>query len=299
MNFRPFSFLFFTILIIFTSCLKKSGESFKNDLIQFNLKGKVKKIIEINYSESGKYTTTIFFNEDGFISEQSSFNPDGSLIRRWKYDYDNQNRKLTRRCYVLNDSLSYTISYYYNKHDSLVSTKQVNGKSSLGPHSIISYDNKQHRINETFWDQKSTMETQINYIYSKDGMIIEETHLDSVLHQTWKQLYNYNTQGLKDEITYVSLQGKLINRIKYKYDNEIIKEVCFYNSENKLVNTTNYSYNKEGDISETIENDLIQKKLIKHTFEYKYDKHGNWISLTGRLNENVEILMTRKLEYFE
>lgn len=161
MHFRTSLLLPILMLAMIWACQKPPQGNIKSDLDLRNLKGNVKTITEINYTISGKYQTTILFNEDGFITEQTTYNPDGSLIRKWINEYDDQNRQLSRHCYVRNDSLSYILHYRYNSHGKLASTHVLAPDNRLITQYATQYDEKQNVIKETALAEDATFK----YLY--------------------------------------------------------------------------------------------------------------------------------------
>jgi hypothetical protein len=94
------AWIWFVLLPVLSSCLKKQVDKLESDKDILKLQGNVKSMLDINYSVSGKYTTYFAFNKKGCIVEQTSYNNDGSLIRKWIYTYDSKNNKQKRYCYV-------------------------------------------------------------------------------------------------------------------------------------------------------------------------------------------------------
>ena len=300
MYYRFFVCLSITILLIFTSCIKHLPDNKNNDLDQWKLRGNVKTLSEINYSKSGKYKTNISFNKDGYVLEQSSFNPDGSLIRKWKYDYDSFNHKQKRYCYVLRDSLSYILKYYYNNKEKLISLRISDIDTISKLRTTIFYDDNQNIIEENTFGQKLNLEQQVKYSFDSNNRVIEENHIDSLNNQQWKQKYTYNVNGTDEEIAYFSAGNNLLKRVTYKY----IKKknpslVSYYDAANKLVSTTEYAYNHYGDAIEIIEKNIINKQQNIQISKYKYDKNGNWTFLSEYKNQNPENLITRELKYYK
>lgn len=293
------SLIFFSIFFILSSCAKKSKDLKGNDLEQWNLKGNIKSVSEINYSETGKYDTNILFNNDGFVTKQTSYNPDGSLIRKWVYKYDGQNRKLTRDCYVQKDSLSYTMHYYYNESGKIAGTKTVKSNGILGSQYDCQYDKNQNVIKETTIGENATFENLVMQKYNDKNNVISETYIDSVLHREWKQTYQYNSSGLKEEISYWSMQGKLIKKTIYTYtEDKKLEKVCQFDAEIKLVSTTSYKYDNQGNLIENLALFPDNKTPQKQTFQYKYDQQGNWTFVSESTNDKLGNIMTRKLVYF-
>jgi hypothetical protein len=299
MYFRAMFYLQILGLIIFNSCIKQPSSDLNDDRLQWNLKGNVESLSEITYSTSGKYVTTISFNKAGFVSEQVSYNPDHSLIRRWVYKYDEQNRKLTRDCYVQKDSLSYTMYYYYNQQGKIANTKTIRSNGVLGSQKIYQYDNNQNVTKESVLGENATLENSILHQYNEKNELTKETYIDSALHRDWKQIYKYNSKGLKEEILYLSMKDSLVKKTKYTYlENKKIDQTFVYNAENELLSTTTYKYDRQGNTIEILELLPDNKTPKKQVFQYKYDKRGNWTFLSQSANDVQENIMTRKVEYF-
>lgn len=296
---RAYIFGLIIIAQLVTSCNKKNV-AINNELKEWKLQGAVKSISETDYSKSGIYTTNLRFNPDGYIQEQSAFNPDGSMIRKWKYDYNDKNQKLTRFCYVLNDSLSEILHYSYNENDKIAEEKLLNPQGKLISNIEHEYNADQNEIEKRFINENAKIQGWISYRYDDKKNVIEELHSDSAIRQHWKQKKIYNPKGLNVEILYLSLNDSLIKRSTFTYlHNNQVGEACFYNGQNKLISKTTYEYDKQLNITSKLMYYPLDKKREKHTFVYEYDKHKNWTSRYDYINKDVNDIITRKLEYYK
>jgi hypothetical protein len=299
MYFRSFLSSLLFGLIILSSCIRQSPHDRKNDREQWNLKGNVKSLSEITYSTNGKYVTNISFNKHGFVDLQSSYNPDGSLIRKWKYQYDKQDKKLTRHCYVRNDSLSYIMHYHCNDQDKITLIRIFSPNGILKSQTYNEYDKSLNIIKETTFGKDTTaIEKEVLHRYNENDKIQEETYLDFILNKKWKQVYKYNSKGLKAEVLYFTVTDSLLNRETYKY-NELDQTVEFelYNSNGQLLNSTAYKYDQQGSAIEIVKSFTDGTPLEKQSFKYRYDKHGNFVLLLKFLNDNLETTIERKIKY--
>ena len=292
-------FIYIILLFTFNSCLKHQSENSKNDREISKLKGNVKSVSEINYSGAGKCLTNILFNKNGFISKQESFNADGSLIRRWVYSYDQNNHPITRKCWVQKDSLSYTMYYYYNADKKLTSTRLIKSNGILGTLDTIRYDTKLNTLFERNFGENNLLGNSILKKFNNRNEVIEESYSEYIIHTQGKFKYKYNSKHLQEEVSSWTNKETLVSRIHYTYfEDNNIKETESYNSTNKLVSIIKYKYDKEGNMIEKIE--LLPDNTImkKSTYNYQYDKQGNWTSFFGYVNNKIETIMTRKLEYY-
>ena len=299
MSFRYSLLLTMVILAMLCGCKKKQPLNVPNDLQQFNLKGKVKSISEINYSTTGKYHTRILFNEKGFITEQTSYNPDGTLIRKWINDYDKDIYKTSRHCYVLNDSLSYILRYYYNRQGKLIWTKLFNARESLISIYSTEYDDSLNIIKETLLGEDANFKHLVVHSYNSQNKIEEDIFIDSVRNKTWKQMYRYNNQSQVEEITIKSPNDSLIKKTKYTYlINNKIDKAFHYTAHLALESITAYSYDSLDNIVSMTELSPDKVPLKEQTYQYNYDQQGNWTFLSESINHQPGNIITRSIEYY-
>lgn len=286
----------FLIVQIGVSCSKSNID---NDLKRWRLHGAVKSVSEIDYSHTGKYNTFLLFTPDGYIQEQSSFNPNGSLIRKWVFQYNTRNQKLSRSCYVLNDSLSGILHYSYNQ-DKLIEEKLLNPHGGLISETDYEYDVNRNEVERRFLNQNAKIQGRILSLYDSKKNVIEELHIDSALRQHWKLKNKYNQEGLNVEILYLLLNDSLIKKSTYSYlSDKQVGEAGFYNGKNELISKTIYQYDKHSNTTSKIIFYIPDKKIEKHLFVYEYDKHKNWTSRKEYINDEIDDIITRKLEYYK
>ncbi|HLN72584.1 MAG TPA: hypothetical protein VK205_04765 [Prolixibacteraceae bacterium] len=286
-------------LCILFSCKKETTRIITNDYQQYNLKGKVKSISEINYSANGKYRTIIQFDEQGFIKEQASYNPDGSLIRKWVNEYNSDHLKVSRSCYVGHDSLSYILRYYYNRQGKLIWTKLFDSNNYLESQYSTEYDDSLNIVKETFLGDDASYKNLVVHTYNDQNKIKEDLFLDTVRNHEWKQLYHYNDRSQLEEIILQSPNDSILNKTKYTYlSNNKVDKVYHYNAKMELESITDYNYDSMDNIVEILEitPDNITRK--SNTYQYNYDKNGNWTFLSETENHKNGNIITRKIEYY-
>lgn len=299
MCFRFSLLLSLALMCMLCSCNKEPSEGILNDINRYNLKGKVKSITEINYTLTGKYLTRILFNEEGFITEQSSYNPDGSLIRKWVNSYDNDNLKLSRHCYVGKDSLSYILRYYYNRQGKLIWTKLYDPNEYLVSQYSTEYDDSLNVIRETFLGEDASYQHLVVHTYNDQNKVKEEIYIDSVRNRTWKQIYQYNDRSQVKEIILKSPDDSLIKTTRYTYlTNNKVDKAYHYNAKMELESVTDYAYDKMENIIEILEHSHDNATHQDKTYQYSYDKQGNWTFLSESVNHQPGNVITRKIEYY-
>lgn len=299
MYFRLSLLLSGLLLCILCSCKKEPSKGILNDIKQYNLKGDVKAITEINYSVTGKYLTRILFNEEGFISEQSTYNPDRSLIRKWVNTYDHDNLKISRHCYVGKDSLSYILRYYYNRQGKLIWTKLFDPNEYLVSQYSTEYDDSMNVVKETFLGEDASFKHLVVHTYDDQNKVKEEVYIDSVRNHTWKQIYQYNSLSQVKEIILKSPDDSLINTTRFTYlNNNKVDKAYHYNAKMELQSITDYAYDPMDNIVEIIELSPDNSTHQDKTYQYSYDEKGNWTFLSESVNHQPGNIITRKIEYY-
>lgn len=287
------------IVAMLCACQMSPEVTTRSDLDLRNLKGNVKTITEINYTVNGKYKTTILFNEQGFITEQATYNPDGSLIRKWVNEYDDQNRQLTRHCYVLDDSLSYILRYHYNNHGKLASTQLQAPDGTPIRKYTTHYDDRQNVIKETALAEDATFKYLVLHKYNAQNKVAEEVYIDSMRNNTYKQIYKYNNELLIDEISLKSPDDSLIKKTRYTYlADKKLDKAYNYNTRGELVSVKSYTYDELSNVVEVMEIFSEDKTHRNQTFQYSYDQQGNWTFLSESVNHEPGNIITRDIEYY-
>jgi len=293
---------FILIIVAFAqlicSCQENSSDV-TNERNVWKLNGSVKSISETDYSKNGKYKARLLFNPAGFIQEQTTYNPDGSLIRKWKYTYNPQNQKLTRNCYVLKDSLSGILHYTYNQNGKITDEKLVTPAGFPISYVEYQYDKNQNEIEKRFRDAKGKIIVMVRNKFA-DHKLIEEIQLDSMAHQIGKNRYCYNKDGLNIEMTTFSPQDSVVKSTRYTYlSNRQVGQTSLFNEHNDLSSKIDYKYDDQGNLTLKQTFNLPGELTEKRTYSYKYDDQHNWIFRYEYLNDQVEDIISRKLEYYK
>lgn len=213
----------------------------------------------------------------------------------------------------------------YDNHMNLLTIKRYDGNNKLIFSRTASYDNtyriKSDQIKQ--WNNLTGYQTEYSkYEYSNNGDYVQ-TDSDSQgnIIKQFKFYFDENKNLIRLESYFGD--GKLIGFEKASYDIDNNKvNIYLYNAKNQLLNTVNtqmkidalknkdnsLKFNEFGDLIYS-ENHLFAAKNLIDTYEYKYDKHNNWISQKeflwnmnsdGELtNKTPETFKTRKIKYFK
>jgi hypothetical protein len=292
------TFLALTLGLLLHFCTSPTHPNLaKNDLERWHLKGSVLSVSETTFSQSGKYLTNISFNKDGYVTEQVSHNPDHSLIRRWIIAYDQSNLRKSLHCYVSNDSLTYVLHYYHDDSGNVQSIKTHRPNGTQSNQTVITYDSAGNKVRETQYDESNQIQRESLFTY-KNNLLIEETHVDNLRGNRWKQMNLYNATGKREKATYASLNDSVFNCDTYQYNNDgLLWRTTSMDAKNKQLETLELYYNSAGDVIRRVKLKPDGSLESEQTHEYKYDGQSNWIRKSTFTGENVVDVVTRDLTY--
>ena len=121
---------------------------------------------------------------------------------------------------------------------------------------------------------------------------------------SYKETFVYPSEGLV-KITRVfehyNAQSTEVETDELDKSGRIIKET-FQNDEGKHIEL--YKYDDKGNPTEFVDTDETGKQLIKETYQYEFDKYGNWTerrskaSAAPHLGIPPKTTTTRKLTYY-
>jgi hypothetical protein len=256
------------------------------DLIDYGLKGKVKKIMQrefiLNFSNDTIYTLelnnlfsashySLEFNELGNLNFKNVLNvhKDSIFINSTKiYKYDKQNRILQEKLVFPNTEYTSIWNYKYIGDDK-INVQKIEGLDTLVFHKYEIKGNIEYLtydyVKNTFIDRKL-------YVYDNFNRIIRFEDYGESHYIMDLKIFTYN------------------NTINRKAHNVIygwtLYEESQYDENNNLIKIIDGNFENE-------------EKRITH-FKNKYDYKGNWIErkVIGD-NDKLYIVLKREIEYFE
>jgi hypothetical protein len=272
---------FYILLLILLACClfpacrhKNYLTVIENDWKKNNLKGRVKKIINVRYFESGPEQEIEEFNEQGFlvrsiysVASKNKVDPtfyeydttgntkivtwtkvDGVRTKSY-YDYDENGNLVTEEC----DAVRKT--YSFDDSNRLVEDKvYING--SLYDKTISKYKQDGSMVSVTTDGRtgRKTVET------SKNDSVEFRTHFDDKGGVEYTDLFKYDKAG---NLLYGKSEGK---------------DRMFY---------TSYYYNDHNDVIMEVKFDSKKNSSDTTVYTYTYDKTGNWIEKKGKCDRQI------------
>lgn len=310
-------------LILTTLCLVLSQVNFaqkistndyevKTTLADFNLKGKVEKVVSTATDANGNSTTLPFLENEFYNQISLEFNSKGLLKKRTNYlDYRG---KLAVYNYVNND---YNNSNLIDKQTNTVINNNEDPKRIASDKTFV-YDHKNRLINLIEKNEgktsKSSYETVFNYSNRLDKIT---TKVEGATISENNLTYNKKGHLVLDEMT--SFDGKKGRKIYYIYDKDTAvfqeevagnsSKIMFFDHGN-ISKLQSFDHNKmlvyQADFDS--KNEIVNFKkqsfrngqnfLTSYQVSYEYDSKNNWIkasiSTDGELKYNVK----RTINYY-
>ncbi len=289
----------FTLLFILFACgdVKEkinniSNEKIENGLTKYNLKGKVKEVVEKEYSIKEAFGETAK-DELKRINDKLEFNLKGNLTQRTSYDRDfNMNNYYVSEYNSKGDEIKYS---YYNK------------EGELNRYHVSIYESKGIKKETKSYNSTDSVLWQSLFEYNTDDQLIKikSINMQTSEYPTYFVEYEYDEAGNQISVTDKKLldQGTEIIRMekrKFDVNGNLIQSIT-YNKEGKEIQSYTNVYNEEGlriqyDRQYTSPRDGRKSTYSYTSSNFEFDDRGNWIKHIRYIDMGDNMLDTILLE---
>ena len=186
------------------------------------------------------------------------------------------------------------------------------------------FNSQGNLILEIYFDDKNAETLRYEYVYNAQGVKKYKLHLNPQREKVGLTLFNckgegsitkeethdengeseqssffiHNDQGLPLESNF--LRDDFSAKINSTYDSKgrlLEQEQYIVDKGENILNKAKYRYNGHGDYDRILS--LLNKNFVqKNTFQYKYDKNGNWIGRFEYQDGKPKTIVERQIEYF-
>ena len=115
---------------------------------------------------------------------------------------------------------------------------------------------------------KDVVQNKISSNYDESGKLREQSYINSDSEVVWKNVYVYNSEGLKSEISEYDSKNILKSKTLFIYDRGNLADETVYDSEGVLLWKTIYKYNAAGAIETVSEYGADGKLSNQETYVY-------------------------------
>ena len=284
----------------------------KTTLDDFNLKGKVEKIVSTATDSQGNSTTLPFYENEFYNQILLEFNNKGNLTKRTNYldyrgklavynfvnyNYNNSNIIDKQTNTVINNGedpkrIASDKTFGYDSQNRLIKLEEkIEGKSSKSNYeTVFNYSDKLNKI--TTKVEGSTI-SENNLTYNKNGyLVLEETSsFDGKKGRKSYYVYDGKTPTFREDV--VGNTSKIsffengnISKIQVFDANKKLEYQADLNSKNEITNFKKQSF-KNG-----------QSVLSTYQVAYDYDAKGNWIKANVTSDSGLKFIVNRTISYY-
>jgi hypothetical protein len=136
---------------------------------------------------------------------------------------------------------------------------------------------------------------QVNLL--EDGKVreVKEYNEEGTVENIYK--YEYAGNDISAGIV-LNKSGETVSSFNYEFLNGQICTQTEKNSTGDVWTVTKYKRNSNNDIIETIKSYAKDENEYKPTFEYEYDKQGNWVKQTQFYEGEIAGIVVRNITYY-
>ena len=252
---------------------------------QLNVKPKMKMVKEVLYKpENGQLKSRDnLFNSN--ISSYMIFDKNEKVIESGRYE---------------TDGLLYEKTLY-ERNEEGVAQKAIKKNSSdeLKSYWTYEYDSNNNMIEVRTYDSNNNLTNIQSNKYDGNGNNIEILMKKPDGENGWRYVYEYNFDNKKIEQFRYKPDGSLKDRRTYSYDKNGNENLQFkFNPDGSFMKFVS-EYDEMDNL--TVQNWFNEQDKQTHqtSFEYVYDKNGNWISKRRSSNGELGMVWERQIEYYE
>jgi hypothetical protein len=308
------------LIIIALALFSFSKERGNRDVDEYQLKGKVKSVIEISQSmdsSAGTPKIVVFgkvrrtFNEQGNLKEILIYDAHDSVVRRETDVYKHNGQK--RVSYIQDYHKRQTgkkqkeRAYVYDKNGKLVKLTYF---TPAGLKNTISeYDGLGYRCSVTQFSRHNgglpqKILVSYNYNYDSTGRITQEYAINEDGSLLDKYIHKYDKKGREIETDIYNTDSTLSRKISAQFDslgNPIdINDAYYFIGGGDMGQKRSAIYDDNGFKTEE---DTYRIKpdgtmVLEKSALYENDKVGNWIKETTFYNNKKGAVVTRAIEYY-
>ncbi|WP_428741142.1 RHS repeat domain-containing protein [Tenacibaculum sp.] len=252
-----------------------------------NLKPKMKKVKEILYiAKNGELKSREnIFNSNIFSYVIMAFDKNEKEIENGRYEKDG--------------SLFEKTIYLRNEKGNIIKAMKKNSLNEIKNYSTYEYDSDNNMIEVKTYDSQNNLTNIESNKYDSNGNNIETLLKSTENGKGWKYVDKYNLENKKiEEFTYRP-DGSLSERRTYSYDKDGNENIQFMFKPNGSYKKFVSEYDKMNNL--ILQNWYNEKDEQTHqtSFEYVYDKNGNWITKKRSSNGVLNMVLERQIEYYK
>lgn len=193
------------------------------------------------------------------------------------------------------------MTYSYNvtfTHNGLTCERELlNSRDQVLSQEKKSYNRSGLCLGKYTYNEKGQLESYSDYGY-RDGVLVSHCIYSADSLCLNKENYGYEPDG-KITVQFVTSENRSGTYSHIYKKGKLIE--AWYGEESPdfpygfhLINT----YNKYGEVEKKIQEIYTNSTVLTYTYQYRYDKHDNWVTRIDYLNGMPSAYVERNIEYF-
>lgn len=271
-------------LLIIGFLILNSGTNLIAQSTSDSLKPKMKMVKEVIYKpENGELKN----RENLFKSNISSY-----MI------FDKNEKVIENGQYERDGSLYEKTIYKRNEEGEAQKAMKKNSSNEIKSYWNYVYDSNNKMIEVQTYDSENNLINIQSNTYDENGNNIEMLSKKPGSENGWRSVYKYNYDNKINEQFRYKPDGSLKDRRTYAYDEDGNESTQFmFNPDGSYTKFVS-EYDEMSNL--TIQNWFNEQDEQTHqtSFEYVYDKNGNWITKKRSSNGELSMVWERQIEYY-
>ena len=182
---------------------------------EYDEKGKELKVI--NYDHMDQEDDCLEYRYDAEGKKISEFYAQGGEVLEKKYFfYDEANRISSERKEYLEGSAD-KIEIEYDDNGNMVVRRLIDDDGELENNEAFEYENGL-LIRQAVMDADDNLISEDLYEYNEKGQLLSLLRRNTLDEEEHHEVTSYNEQGLRAEVRQYNAVGKLVERVRYTYD---------------------------------------------------------------------------------
>ena len=175
----------------------------------------------------------------------------------------------------------------------------IRSNGEIGKTNVCYYDTMGNLIRELNYDIEGKLGSQYEHQYNDLHQLKESESHNFIFNTSLRQEFSYDDFGRKiKESNFSPSDNRLIKYTSIQYgSSDRLARVTTYNDQNENMETTIYEYDKNGNVKKikTIDSGEVEEDF---DVKYWYDEHLNWKRMVTYVNNEVDVIIERKIQYF-
>ena len=244
-------------------------DSHRVNYTEYDEQGREIKVINYDHMDEEDDFLQYQYNAEGKKSKEV-YAQGGEVLETKYFFYDEANRISSERKEYLEGNAD-TIELEYDEDGKMIRRRLIDDEGVLETNETFEYENGL-LIRQAVMDEDDNLISEDLYEYNEKGQLLSLLRRNTLDEEEHHDVTVYNEEGLRSEVKQYNAMGKLVERVRYNYDEK--KRVCLQEDEDVQHHAfTLYVHDEKGHVvnqeEKTHEGELIS------TVSRIYDEDGN------------------------